>query len=106
MHILPLQARDGEICRVLEIGCGDSTLAETIYNYNPEHINMLGLDISREAILRMQEKHKHKNGTPRMSVQESCTRSAGLHYEVASILDLSPELCPPSSFNLVIDKGK
>lgn len=88
---------------MLEIGCGNSSLAETIFNYNPEQINILGLDISEQVISLMQEKHIHKTVTHGLSVKNA--QNAGLHFEVANILDLSPTLCPLNSYNLIIDKG-
>jgi hypothetical protein len=103
MPLLPLQTPTGEMCQVLEIGCGDSTLLETIYDCNPTQINMLGVDISEEVIALMQEKHKDKNVAHLLRGRGEIV--SRLHFEVANILNLSAELCPPNSYNLIIDKG-
>lgn len=103
--LLPPRLLQEGVYRVLEIGCGDSTLAETIYNESPELTYYLGLDISQQVIDNMNHKHNLKNHTQNCCNNDHDMFSHGLHYEVANILDISPILCPTNSFHLIIDKG-
>jgi SAM-dependent methyltransferase len=104
LHLLPLPTNlaSEKVYRVLEIGCGDSTLAETIYLRNPERIYYLGLDISPQVISSMKKKHQHLCAQGLGDMNESVP---GLSFEVANILDINSEMCLPNSFNLIIDKG-
>ncbi|KAM6158154.1 citrate synthase-lysine N-methyltransferase CSKMT, mitochondrial [Rhynchocyon petersi] len=101
--LLPLLQSSNAACplRVLDVGCGTSSLSTGLYTKCPYPVDILGVDFSPVAVAHMNSLLKGSHGhTP------LCPRhpASCLHFMQADAQDLGP-VVPSGSFQLVLDKG-
>ncbi|KAM5247261.1 citrate synthase-lysine N-methyltransferase CSKMT, mitochondrial [Ctenodactylus gundi] len=101
--LLPLLLEAPAACplRVLDVGCGTSSLCADLYTQSPRPVDVLGVDFSPVAIAHMSSFLEGSQGLVRPVPGHPASR---LHFKQADAKDLR-HVAPSSSFQLVLDKG-
>ncbi|XP_006875119.1 PREDICTED: methyltransferase-like protein 12, mitochondrial [Chrysochloris asiatica] len=101
--LLPLLQEAQAACplRVLDVGCGTSSLCTGLFTKCPHPVDVLGVDFSPVAVAHMNSLLEGGQGQPplRPAHPASCLR-----FKQADAQNLQP-VAPSSSFQLVLDKG-
>lgn len=101
--LLPLLQGAGAACplRVLDVGCGTSSLCTGLYTKCPHPVDVLGLDFSPVAVAHMNSLLQGGQGQTPLCPGHPASR---LHFMQADVQNLEP-VASSGSFQLVLDKG-
>lgn len=101
--LLPLLHGGRAACplRVLDVGCGTSSLCTGIYTKCPHPVDVLGLDFSPVAVAHMNSLLEGGQGQTPLNPGHPASR---LHFMQADAQNLEP-VASSGSFQLVLDKG-
>ncbi|XP_030880728.1 citrate synthase-lysine N-methyltransferase CSKMT, mitochondrial isoform X1 [Leptonychotes weddellii] len=101
--LLPLLQEAGAACppRVLDVGCGTSSLCTGLYTKCPHPVDVLGVDFSPVAVAHMKSLLEGGQGQTPLCPGHPASR---LHFIKADAQNLEP-VASSGSFQLVLDKG-
>ncbi|XP_008571711.1 PREDICTED: methyltransferase-like protein 12, mitochondrial [Galeopterus variegatus] len=101
--LLPLlqEARDACPLRVLDVGCGTSSLCTGLYTKSPHPVDVLGIDFSPVAVAHMNSLLEGGQGQALLFPGHPASR---LHFMLADAQNLGP-VASSDSFQLLLDKG-
>ncbi|TEA11600.1 citrate synthase-lysine N-methyltransferase CSKMT, mitochondrial [Lagenorhynchus albirostris] len=101
--LLPLLQEAPAACppRVLDVGCGTSSLCTGLYTKCPHPVGVLGVDSSPVAVAHMNSLLEGGQGQTPLCPGHPASR---LHFMQANALNLQP-VASSGSFHLVLDKG-
>ncbi|XP_044919515.1 citrate synthase-lysine N-methyltransferase CSKMT, mitochondrial isoform X1 [Mustela nigripes] len=101
--LLPLLQETSAVCppRVLDVGCGTSSLCIGLYTQCPHPVDVLGVDFSPVAIAHMKRLLEGGEGQTPLCPGHPASR---LHFMQADAQNLEP-VASSGSFHLVLDKG-
>ncbi|XP_045873199.1 citrate synthase-lysine N-methyltransferase CSKMT, mitochondrial isoform X1 [Meles meles] len=101
--LLPLLQETAAACplRVLDVGCGTSSLCTGLYTQCPHPVDVLGVDFSPVAIAHMKRLLEGGEGQTPLCPGHPASR---LHFMQADAQNLEP-VASSGSFQLVLDKG-
>ncbi|KAM7086394.1 citrate synthase-lysine N-methyltransferase CSKMT, mitochondrial isoform 3-T3 [Molossus nigricans] len=101
--LLPLLQGAQDACplRVLDVGCGTSSLCTGLYTKCPYAVDVLGVDFSPVAVAHMNSVLEGGQGQTALCPANPASR---LHFMQADAQNLEP-VASSGSFQLVLDKG-
>ncbi|KAM9079934.1 citrate synthase-lysine N-methyltransferase CSKMT, mitochondrial isoform 2-T4 [Megaptera novaeangliae] len=101
--LLPLLQEAPAACppRVLDVGCGTSSLCTGLYTKCPHPVDVLGVDFSPVAVAHMNSLLEGGQGQTPLCPGHPASR---LHFMQANAQNLQP-VASSGSFHLVLDKG-